>query len=501
MPHRNARQTHPAADQGAPVPVPVRAVVVGGGVAGLVAARELAISGHEVEVFEASPAFGGCVAPHTVAGLLLDAGAESFATRNTAVADLMAELGLAGDIAVPRPGGAWLYFDRDGGRGGTALPMPQTGILGIPGDPGADDVKRAIGAAAALRATTDLAMPVSRHVAQGPLSIGELVRSRMGRAVLDTLVAPVVSGVHSADPDTLDVDTVAPGLRAAVVKHGSLARAVSSMRAAAPAGSAVAGLKGGMHRLVAALVQDLRERGATLHVGTSATGIESTTAGPAPFARPWAVAVRGPGAAAAHTVDADRVVVATTGPAAVDLLAGLRPELGRHRPEAGAGVSLVTLVVDKPELDDAPRGTGMLVAPGAANVGAKAITHASAKWGWLGEEAGPGTHVLRLSYGRVSEATSRISDAADGELRHTAVLDAGRLLGVDLQDTDVLGWDVVRYVGALPFATTGHRDRAEEFRRDLAPLDGIDVVGAWLSGTGLAAVVADTRTRIGITAS
>lgn len=506
MPHRNERHAHRADGDGIPVPAPVRAVVVGGGVSGLVAARELAISGHAVEVFEATGAFGGCVAPHTVAGLVLDAGAESFATRNTAVADLLAELGLGEDIALPRPGGAWLYVERGTGHKGAALPMPQTGILGIPGDPAAEDVKRAIGAAASLRAAADLAMPVSRQVAEEPLSIGELVRARMGRAVLDTLVAPVVSGVHSADPDTLDVDTVAPGLRAAVVKHGSLARAAASIRSAAPAGSAVAGLSGGMHRLVSALVQDLRERGAVLHADTPVAAIEhagaaETAARTGEPTSPWAVTVRGAKDAEPRRIEADRIVVATTGPTAVDLLAPLAAGVARHRPQEGAGVSLVTLVVDKPELDEAPRGTGMLVAPGAAAVGAKAITHATSKWAWLAEEAGPGTHVLRLSYGRVSERTSRVADSSDEELRHAAVLDARELLGVDLQDTDVLGWDVVRYGGALPFATTGHRDRVAAFRGDLAAVAGIDVVGAWLAGTGLAAIVQDTRNRIGISAS
>ena len=53
MPHRNERHAHRADGDGIPVPAPVRAVVVGGGVSGLVAARVLAISGHAVEVFEA----------------------------------------------------------------------------------------------------------------------------------------------------------------------------------------------------------------------------------------------------------------------------------------------------------------------------------------------------------------------------------------------------------------------------------------------------------------
>ena len=61
--------------------------------------------------------------------------------------------------------------------------------------------------------------------------------------------------------------------------------------------------------------------------------------------------------------DAGLLVVALDGPAAVGLLAGALPELAGRRPDSGPDVSLVTLVVDLPELDAAPRGTGVLVAP------------------------------------------------------------------------------------------------------------------------------------------
>ena len=60
------------------------AVVVGGGVAGLVAARELAHEGLRTLLLEERDTLGGAVAGHTVAGLRLDAGAESFATRGWA---------------------------------------------------------------------------------------------------------------------------------------------------------------------------------------------------------------------------------------------------------------------------------------------------------------------------------------------------------------------------------------------------------------------------------
>ena len=72
-------------------------------------------------------------------------------------------------------------------------------------------------------------------------SLGELVRRRMGERVLDDLVVPIAGGVHSTHPDQLDPDRVAPGLRAALLREGSLARAVLSLRARAAAGTAGAG--------------------------------------------------------------------------------------------------------------------------------------------------------------------------------------------------------------------------------------------------------------------
>ncbi|MFJ6418304.1 FAD-dependent oxidoreductase [Paeniglutamicibacter sp. NPDC091659] len=488
--HRSAEPKAPAGP---------RAAVIGGGIAGLVAARELAASGHSVTVYEASAQFGGCVRAHEVAGLVLDAGAESFATRSTAVADLLAELGLGDDIVTPAPGGAWLYLKR--GSESSAQPLPATGILGIPGDPWAEEVRSAVGRAGALRAAADLITPVSKKLLEGELSLGALVRSRMGTAVLENLVTPVVSGVHSADPDTLDVDAVAPGLRAAVLKHGSLARAVAAMRAAAPAGSAVASIVGGMNRLTAALLKDLRAANVVLLPGTPVASVHHNAESGEPERAFELHLASEAGAEPAEPVFFSRVVIATPGEIATDLLAGIDPGFTGHRPAPGAGISLVTLVIDKPELDDAPRGTGLLVAPTVDTVGAKALTHGTAKWQWLGDESGPGSHVLRLSYGRLNDVAGSLANADDESLRAAALLDASTLLGLEITAGDVLGFDVVRYAGALPFATTGHAARVAAIRERADATPGLEIVGAWLSGTGLAAVVADTRRRLRVSAS
>ena len=463
---------------------PRSAVVIGGGISGLIAARDLAIKGLDVTVLEAGDGFGGCVGSHQVAGLSLDSGAESYATRSPAVPELIGELGLAGNIVQPHPGGAWLQL---GGPdlAQSAQRMPQTGLLGIPADPRSEEIVKAIGRVGVARAALDRVLPVAPLLRKDKLSLGEVVRTRMGDAVLKRLVAPVAGGVYSADPDVLDVDSVAPGLRKAMAEHGSLSAAVGAMRKAAPAGSTVASLRGGMGTLTQALTADLAARGVELLAGTPAEGIERTAAG-------FRIAV--PDA----VLDAEAVVVATDGPAAVDLLAKAVPELAAYRPGPGPGVALVTLVVDRPELDAMPRGTGVLVAIDADGVQAKALTHATAKWQWLADSTGPGTHVLRLSYGRGLGAGQEIDATAlrpDDELFAAALADASALLQTPLEEADVVGWDVVRWVGALPSAAVGHADRVAAVRAAVAEVDGLEVVGAWLAGTGLAAVTADTRSR------
>ena len=93
--------------------------------------------------------------------------------------------------------------------------------------------------------------------------------------------------------------------------------------------ASVAGLKGGMHTLVGALVKDLQDRGVVLPTHQRVDGIRKAGTG-------WQVS------AGDSTYDAGRLVVALDGPAAVGLLADSVPALAGLRPEAGPLVSLVT---------------------------------------------------------------------------------------------------------------------------------------------------------------
>jgi oxygen-dependent protoporphyrinogen oxidase len=403
-------------------------LIVGAGIAGLTAARDLAMGGLRVTLLESSDRVGGKVTGHTVAGVELDSGAESFATRGEVVASLVRELGLADELQHPNPDGAWLYQ-----RDGAAHPLPATGLLGIPGSPMSADVLAIVGLRGAFRAQLDALIP-------GPVGgrekyLGPFVRKRMGQRVLERLVAPVVSGVHSRHPDELEVDRVAPGLRRAVRQNESLAKAVLALRAAAPAGAAVGGLRGGIHRLATELHRDVVAFGGEVRLGCTVASVDAT----------GVTTSTGERITARHRV---LTSAATTG---------------------GTPVVLATLMLDLAALDPAPRGTGLLVERGA-DVAAKALTHATAKWSWLGESVPEHHHVVRLSYD-----ADRLPA---GDLAEQARTDAETLLGVAIPAAAVTGFARADWTAAP--ATT-----------PVAP--GVIAIGEAASGTGLAAVIGHAR--------
>ncbi|GAA2883717.1 protoporphyrinogen/coproporphyrinogen oxidase [Microbacterium esteraromaticum] len=455
-------------------------VVVGGGIGGLVAARECAKVGMRVTVLEASDALGGSIRSAELGGIVVDVGAESFATRGGHVRALVDELGLTDAIIPPQGGAAWLSGIPDA----PAAPLPVGSLLGIPANPFQEDVRRIIGWRGAWRAYVDRLRP--------PLtvgherSLGKLVGSRMGARVRDRLVAPVTAGVYSADPDDVDTDVAAPGLNAALTRIGSLSGAVGLLAAerkgTAP-GAAVLGLVGGMSRLVDALRADLTAYGADVRTGTVATRLDHDGDG-------WTVEIEAPAdenpdASVVTSLHATGVVVATAEPSARRLIDAHVAGLG----DAGAApeIEIVTLLLDAPELDAAPRGSGVLTVPGSHT--AKALTHSTAKWDWL-RDAASGRHLVRVSFGSQGEpaATAALDDDAAAAL---ALSEASALLGVTLHPNQLLAAHRARHVQAQPTSLIGATERRAAVRAAVQAVAGLAVVGAWVAGTGLAQVIPD----------
>jgi protoporphyrinogen/coproporphyrinogen III oxidase len=442
-----------------------RTVVIGGGVAGMVAARELAMNGRHVVLLEARDYVGGALRSMPLAGVDVDVGAEAFAVTRPETAVLIEELGLTQRVVVPRRWDARLALP-DG-----VFPMPHA-MLGVPTDLQARDVVAILGEEEARRAKALDAAAVT-SVDPG-VTIGALVRDRMGDVVADRILGPVVAGVHAADPDLVECEAVVPGLIAALQRTGSLAAAGANLRERSGVpGSAVAGLEGGMTVLARSLEDDLAVRGVEIRRDSPARRLSRVGAG-------WMVEAEG------STIESAEVVLAVSAPEAASLVGDL-PDLHAALCSVSVGdVLVVAMAVEAESLDADPVGSGLLVAPGVGQVLAKALTHTTAKWEWVRQAYGPGHHLVRVSYGR----NGRVEVAEEGA-KQQARSDVSALLSVPQEAIrEILP---TRWRRSLVLPLAGHRRRMDEIVAAAGAIPGLAVVGAGIGGNGLAGTIAVAR--------
>ncbi|UQN28124.1 protoporphyrinogen/coproporphyrinogen oxidase [Brachybacterium kimchii] len=500
-----------------------RVLVLGGGLAGLLAARRHARGGARVTLVERREDVGGAVRGVDLGDLVVNAGAEAYGTASGAVDALLRDLGLDERVVSPRAGLGSRVVSEAG-----ALGSPPGGLLGIPGDPLSREVRAALGTTGALRAWAERLLPASYGFAEG-VSVAEYVRRRMGARVAERLVAPIIGGVHSADPHTLELASVLPRLEETVRETGSLAAAVRRLRPQphASAGTAVRALDPTMALLPGALADDLLSHGGTMLSGTRAVGVrwgsvppegaDATDLQQDGTDAAWQVRLEG---AHAGTLAADHLVIATDPGTARDLLLGngavevdgsdagadtnagadtdadhSLAEVARAIPPSPAvAVRLVLLALEAPELDSFPSGTGALVAPGTRGIRAKGLTHASAKWEHVERAArerfGPHAHVLRLSYGRPGEVLPGDDALTDEQVTDLALADASAILGTALTREQLRAARTVTWRRTMRQARPGHRAALEDLDRILGSAGlPLELTGAWRAGTGLDALV------------
>lgn len=482
-------------------------LVIGGGLAGLTSAYTLQKQGARVAVIEERGRPGGLICSGRFGDFTFDIGAEAFAAGASEVKDLCGELRLP--LVAPR-GKSWIFHHARAGHPEGALPIPH-GMLGIPAsldDPG---IVGALSEEEMQRAREDLTM--GSQVGAEETTVTGLVTTRLGKAVLEKVVAPVAGGIHSASTDRLNADTVLRGLRPALKEHGSLVKAVAALRGLKPGKPAVLAPEGGMFRLVETLAQRIEEDGGLIlsHV----RGLALAPIANKPDAEPdaaaesnqpgspgWKVTVSNtksgptPGASPINigevvTVNVPQVVVALPGYLAAPMLRKV-PGIQVGELPQGGPIAHVTLFVDCPALDAHPRGSGMLVQRPSSKdiengcVGAKAITHYTSKWPWA-EAAGKGRHLLRVSYGWANGPEVPVS--VEGALK-----DASRLLGVTISPEQLLGSMIIHWDGSLPPFTPKHREMTAKLLEDIRAYPGLDLAGSWVAGSGIAAVVRQAQT-------
>ena len=447
-------------------------MVVGGGIAGLSAAWELSqrLPGARLTLVDASDRPGGKLRLQRVAGALVDVGAESVLARRPEALDLVDEIG-AGHLVTHPVTTAARVWSR-----GRLHPLPSGTLMGVPGDP--DAARGLLTGTEVERARDERPWPGGALTVD--VSVGDYVAARIGDAVVDRLLEPLLGGVYAGHARRLSLEACVPALFEVACAGGSLTEAAraAAARAARDPSPVFAGLEGGVGLLAERLAAALHRRGVQLRPGTIARELRRAGAG-------WEVVV-GP-VPAPERIEADAVVLAVPGPPAARLLAGPAPAAAEEL--AGieyASMAVVTLAVAKDGLGALP-GSGFLVPP-AERRGIKASTFSSAKWAWadaLSDEA----FFLRASVGRAGEEVDL--QRPDQDLVALALREVGEALGRPLPR--LLDAHVQRWGGGLPQYAVGHRARIGRVRAAVADLPGLGLAGAAYDGVGIPACVASGR--------
>jgi oxygen-dependent protoporphyrinogen oxidase len=433
------------------------AVVVGGGVAGLTAARELSRSGMSVLLLEGSPDLGGKLRLATVGGVEVDVGAESMLARRPEAVGLAAELGL--DVVHPVAGSTQLWTR------GALRPLPRT-LLGVPLDLDALATTGVLSDDGLARAREETVLPLGHD----DVSVAELLGSRLGHEVVDRLAEPMLGGVYAGHASYLSAAATAPQVVDMLREHGSLLEGAAALPAASPE-PVFAGLEGGLGRLPRALADaggfEIRTTAAVRGLERSGSGFRLTVG-----------STREP-----ETVVTQRVVLAVPGHPAARLLADVSAEAAA---ELGAveyaSMAVITLAVPALEVGDS---SGFLV-PSVDGRRIKASTYSFNKWAWVG--AASDLRILRASIGRHREEASL--QASDEELVAHVVEDLSTATGQQLRPVDA---QVHRWGGALPQYAVGHLERVARIRAAVAAVPGLAVCGAAYDGVGIPAVIGSAR--------
>ena len=458
-----------------------RIVIIGGGIAGLACAWELVRDGDDVDVtvLDAAARPGGKLRREPVAGVPMDVGAESLLARRPEALVLAEEVGLAEAVVHPATTSARIWTR------GALHPMPRATLMGVPSDP-----------AAALGVLTPDEVERAQHEqpwAAGDLddvSVGDYVGARLGGAVVDRLVEPLLGGVYAGRAGELSLRACLPQLWATARSGGSLTAAAreAAQSTAEGSGSATpvfAGVAGGVGLLAESLTEQLRAREVTIRSATIARELRrrpdgwTVVTGSRPDPRPF---------------DAEAVVVAVPAPPAARLLAPHAPRAAAAlRAVEYASMAIVTLAVaDGLALGTSVgasdlSGSGFLVPPADGRT-IKASTFSGTKWEWV-DRAGAGLTFLRASVGRHRETFDL--QRADNELVGIAVAEVSEALGRQLPR--IVDSHVQRWGGALPQYAVGHLERVATVREDVAGLPGLEVAGAAYDGVGIPACIGGGR--------
>jgi oxygen-dependent protoporphyrinogen oxidase len=459
-------------------------VIVGGGISGLAAAWEL--SGGPVgptpqtpriELIEASDHFGGALTTTDFADRRIDLGADGFLARRPEAVALVRELGWQDRLEAIDASGAsiWLH--------GTLNELPAGLVLGLPVSHRQIDQVRGLSWRARLAARRDEWWPRRLEV-KDDMSIGEIVRTKLGRELSYQFIEPMIGGIQAGRIDELSAKSVFPPLLNAARRGGSLMKALrpeSTDVTTAPtgAGPMFYSLLGGVGSMASELERRLLERGVVMRSNVEVTALRRTPS----EAYPWEVDT------ANTSTPANVVVFAAPAPVAGQLLGSLDPAFRALLSVKRAGAAMITFAIPRGNVTLTDSGTGVLVPlsstwSGEGTLMVTAITLLDRKWPRLRRDDDV---VLRAHVGRIDD--ERWSQMDDEELIARVARELSEILPRFGAHTEAR---VQRFAQGLPQYLVGHDQMIAAAKAASSPI-AIALCGMAYDGVGIPASIGSGR--------
>jgi oxygen-dependent protoporphyrinogen oxidase len=433
-------------------------VVVGGGIAGLAAARRLVQTGVPVILVERDARLGGKILTEQHEGFIVEGGPDAFLATKLHGRALCEELGLELVGSNQKIRRAFVM------RKGRLHPLPE-GFTGVaPRQIGPMLRTPLLSPAGKLRMGLEWFIPPRRDGQDE--SLASIVRRRVGAEAWDRLVEPLVTGVFAGDGDRLSARATFPMLPDAEQKHGGLLRAGRAARkagASTPTALLFSTPRQGLGAMIEALAREIGP--AAIRTGTGVERIERNGTG-------FTVHLGG-----GERLDAAGVILATPAGPAADLMDDIDSMLAAELREIEY-VSTATVSMAVP--DGAVRrpidGHGFVLPrlEGSPIVG---CTITSTKFP---HRAPAGWTLVRVFVGRAGQPDALRFD--DAVLIDLARQELSRSLGIEQPPA----WaKVFRWPDAIPQYNVGHLARVARIEQRVAALPGVEVAGHPYRGIGI----------------
>jgi oxygen-dependent protoporphyrinogen oxidase len=452
---------------------PQRIAIVGGGIAGLTAAWQLAQLAQtgalvDVTLFEASPRFGGTVETVRREGFTIETGPDGWVTEKPWARDLAVELGLAGELIGSNDATRVTYILNHG----CLAPMPNgmrmmvpTDLAALASSPLFSESARAAYAAEPSRAESLKAAAPSTDE-----SIAAFVERHFGREVLNKVGAPLLSGVFGGDVDRLSVRAVMSNFVEMERQHGSLILALQRRTAADPDRAPqpiFSTLASGVGSLIDSMLAAIPPH--WLHESSPVQSIARGDTG-------WSISTN------SDRQTFDTLLLAIPAHQARDLLAPILPEAAALITIEASSATIVAFAFSSDF--DLPRGFGFLV-PAAEQSSLLAATFTDQKFP---QRAPAGKRLVRAFFG--GEHLSPEDPRSDTTLAEQALSELEKILGtLPVPDFHI----VRRWPRSLPQYEVGHLDRMATLDALIAGQPNLYLLGNAYHGVGLPDLIRDAR--------